>query len=319
MVDVKKRLFFFSVLLLLFFPLPEIHSLSIYLKKAVVYNHQHLTLEDMARVDDTVSDILLIPLAIPLNRIVLIPPHYVRKMMETKYDGPLIIVGQRSALIPASLIPRGSDWFFQELIAFIEQQDRDSEGYLEIELTAIPYTIPDSVTESVEFKLLSAQKRNGYLAGDTRLYYNFYTPENTITTGTINIKIHQVREVALARQDIVRNGTITKESIGPLACDLATFNQDLLLYEDYTCEYTARQPIHKGEFIFLSKIKQDYLVKGGDEVNIVFLNGNMKVVMPGKALEGGTINSLIRIRPYYSKMEFAARIIGPREVLVEID
>jgi flagella basal body P-ring formation protein FlgA len=239
--------------------------------------------------------------------------------VETKYDGPLIIIGQRSVLIPASLIPRNSGWFFKQLIAFLEQQDRDREGYLEIELTAIPYTVPNSITENVEFKLLRVQKRNGYLAGDARLYYSYYTAENTAETGTINIKIHQEQEVALACQDIVRNGSITKEIIEPLACDLATFNQDLLLYKDYATEYTARQHIHKGEFVFLSKIKQDYLVKGGDEVNIVFLNGNMKVVMPGKALEGGIINSLIRIRPYDSKMEFAARIIGPREVLVEID
>lgn len=86
-------------------------------------------------------------------------------------------------------------------------------------------------------------------------------------------------------------------------------------------DYLAKQDIPANTILRLALLQERPLVEKEMTVRIVLINGNLKLLAEGEALDSGPRNAMVRVRitSFESKKIVRARVSGEGEVTLEID
>ncbi len=81
--------------------------------------------------------------------------------------------------------------------------------------------------------------------------------------------------------------------------------------------YVALKEIKRGEILKKSFLKLEYLVRRGEEVDIVYRRGNIEIVFRGKALQSGFYGDRIRVRSLNTGKILKGKVVSEGGVLIE--
>jgi flagella basal body P-ring formation protein FlgA len=79
-------------------------------------------------------------------------------------------------------------------------------------------------------------------------------------------------------------------------------------------ETGPRPPLPMGRVVK----SRPYALRSGERIRIRFVRGAVTVAVPGRAFRSGYEGDTVPVRPYDSQERFEGVIVGPKEVLVDL-
>ena len=81
--------------------------------------------------------------------------------------------------------------------------------------------------------------------------------------------------------------------------------------------YTASRGIPDGEKLTRYNIRKRIDVKAGDELTVIASRGSIEMKLAATARESGRVGEIIGVKPRNGEKSIRARIISPREAVIE--
>lgn len=298
-----------------------VEAQSVYLHKAAFLSKESFTLGELATV--VAPDPLLesrlrsLELGASPRAMALFPLAEIRRRIEQAFSGQVDLIGSRVSLIPAGAAPEGQQWFFERLLAFLDEQDGGMEGRLEIELVSQPQLRSAQMEAgTVEFFLQQSRRAQNRLAGAAQVSFRI-SGKAAMESGILSIWVHHFLPVARAARNLKAGEPLTEREIEYTVEDISLLSGKFLAAGDAIGSVRTTAPISQGALIDPGRLVRHYLVKAGDTVTVVFLRPGLSVSLPGKAYGSGSQGDTVEVRPLVSQKRFSGRISDSGEVLVE--
>jgi flagella basal body P-ring formation protein FlgA len=296
------------------------------MNQTVLLDREELLVRDLVRGwDDGMEESFGRRIDISRKRLSLIPQRVVREAVAPRSS--FVLIGGRTAVIPLALygdIPPG---FLAELLFFLDEQDPQKDGRLEVEVQN-PFMLPESFRkDSPRFILLAAQRKMGYLSGDVELAYRYDGGEKDEkgeapwdNGGVLKLTVHQHVPTAYVTRAVEKNQPLLPEVLGYRERELSSAAAEFVLPDmmDSAKRYVANRPLKEGAFIETGFLEETGGVEPGDQIRISFIRGNIRMEVLGRALRGGAVGDTVPVRSDSLPRGFEGKVVGPKEVVVEL-
>ncbi|SDU17435.1 flagellar basal body P-ring formation chaperone FlgA [Halopseudomonas salegens] len=131
-------------------------------------------------------------------------------------------------------------------------------------------------------------------------------------------EVNLYQPVVVVTRALGRHDAINAEDLTLLERDVGQLNGGYLTELDQAIGMRTRRSMREDTVLNPNHLELDEIVKRGDRVIISAANSQISVRMPGEALEGGVIDSQIRVRNSRSGRTVTARITAPGQVEVAL-
>ena len=317
-VKVRLLVLFFLTVLDCF----SVFSLEVYLKKTVLFNHPDLVVGNVAHIrgesSELIKSISNIPLNLNIKNLVLLPARYVSEQIAKYYKNPIIVIGNRVAIINLTEISPYDVYFFESMLQYLDEIENDKQSRLEIEIANYSLVLKNPVNTEITFQISESIIRNGYLIGKNNIYYKYYASNGQKISGFVKVNIHQYIPVAIARYNISAGLCLNSEIISFKDKDISLYYEDVLLSTYDIHKYQTSINLYKGYPIKVSTLEPAQYIKTGDKITIIFVSDNLYIQDQGRALSSGVMDEAVSVRSYSTNKQFSGIVTGHREVLVEI-
>jgi flagella basal body P-ring formation protein FlgA len=243
----------------------------------------------------------------------LISPGELRRRIAAEYGGGVDLIGGRVAVVPERSVAAGQEWFFFDLLGFLDRLDGGSGG-MELELLSRPL-LPKGPAP-VEFELGRETGPAQRLAGRVQVGYSVAGGQ-TPGRGGLLLWIHNYLPVARAARDLPRGRLLEETDVEFAETDVSRVPSPFLTAVELAGGWRTLAPIARGELLEPARLSRELWVKSGDTVSVVILRPGLSVTLPGKAFGSGGPDDPVEVRLRGSARRFQARVTGVREVLVE--
>jgi flagella basal body P-ring formation protein FlgA len=253
--------------------------------------------------------------------------------------GEAVVVGGRIALLPAEGIPEGEQWFYEELLAFVEAQDPCKLGRIEVQLLGSPLfletpgtrTMAEGWKDRISFEAGDSPYDSGFRttlsfgdipAGTMRLSYRITASAaggsaRPPLEGSFRIWIQHSLPVARAAVDLSAGQTLSGDVLMYSEEDVSLLQSDFVVQGEEMRGYQTLSSFRRGDAIDRRRLQRVLAVRAGDRVTIIFMRPGLQVSLPGRAFRSGSVGDIIDVRPEATAKRFQARITSKGEVLVE--
>ena len=276
--------------------------------------------------DDAADSPLDREIGVSLYRLSLIPQRTVREAMGLQ--GSFVLIGGRTAVIPSGLFEDVPIGFLAELLLFLDEQDPQKDGRLEAEIRN-PFMLPEGYRRgSPRFILLTAQRQMGYLSGEVEVAYRYDADEDEPSRdgsawadgGVLKLLVHQYVPTAYVTRTVEKHQPLLPEVLGYRERELSPGAAEYVLPDVLEADkrYAANRTLKEGTFIEIGYLEEPRGVDPGDQVRISFVRGNIRMEVFGRALRGGALGDTVPVRSESLPRGFEGRVVGHKEVLVEL-
>jgi flagella basal body P-ring formation protein FlgA len=244
-------------------------------------------------------------------------------------QGSFVLIGGRTAVIPSALFPDVPTGFLAELLFFLDEQDPQKDGRLEAEIRN-PFALPEGFRKgSPRFILVTAQRKRGYLSGEVEVAYRYEGDKEDdpawggsawASEGVLKLLIHQYVPTAYVTRTVEKHQPLLPEVLGYRERELSPGAAEYVLPDVLTADkrYAANRMLKEGTFIEIGFLEEPRGVDPGDQVRISFVRGNIRMEVYGRALRGGALGDMVPVRSDSLPRGFEGKVVGPKEVLVEL-
>ena len=302
-------------------------ALELYMRSVVLAGDDQLLLRDLVKAHGAggaleTDSLLARPLGFTAERLTLLPPRVVRSRVADFYSGPLVLVGGRARIIPVSRSAGTGVWFYSRLLEFIEAQEADKSGRVEIEILAGSSLPTARSAGEPEFTLVDAERRLGRLAGSARITYTLSGMDRR--GGTLELWIHQHVPLPRLKRAVRRGESFRSFDVERVETDLSLLPASQLVRAMLEVEpgdsavYTARGDLASGRYVHKDDVETLVEIRAGDAVNIRFRRGNILLELPGRAQGSGSLGEDVPVIPGEIHKRFTGTVTGPKEVSVDV-
>ncbi len=121
-------------------------------------------------------------------------------------------------------------------------------------------------------------------------------PATTEWTVYVPVKVKVMKEVVVAAKPLSAHTTLTEADVRMQVMDIADLRQGFLESTAQIEGQQLRYPLTVGSVIPSRGLKQEKVVKRGEQIVLVAAAGTMEVRMNGTALEDASIGDTVRVR-----------------------
>ncbi len=350
-----KKLKYLLVILTLFLLLSvnSLSAINLYMNKFAYTYKSGLTVNDIAILQGSSDServaISNLYLDIQVRRLSLIPARILRSAIEPYYNGSIIIIGSRTAIIPINNYPQDYLWFYRELLSFIDSLDPVKNGRIEIEILS-SFSIPEySIDTSPVFSLAQSNRTKSYLSGEIIVSYSFsdnnlsyneqqnipvysdkqnidrqftniYNAQNNSNfNGSIRINVNQYVPVPVLNSSVYSGEEVTVNKIVTQEMEISEIDDDFFnIALESINQFTFNRNMSIGSIVTYNDVEKIELVRNGDTVQIYFASNNIQIIALGEAYNTGSYGDIIKVKPENSSQIFNCTIIGRKEVRIDI-
>lgn len=249
-------------------------------------------------------------LDIPSGKLILLPPRWVRMKVTPFVQEELVIIGGRTAIIPAEMHSGEEILFYKTLLRFLDEEDAYRDGRMVVEVLSEVNTEDGGPSR---FRLVRSDRKNGYLCGMTEVEYG---PEGKRLT----MSIHQYVPAPHLTESVKRGDSVEQDLIVYRERDLLSLPENTV--SGRTLEnrvFTFSRDLAGGSLLTSSYLEGQPGVRAGDPVTVVFRKGNITLEVSGRARSTGEIGDRIDVIPAGREgRRFEGLITGFREVEIEL-
>jgi flagella basal body P-ring formation protein FlgA len=262
----------------------------------------------------------------------LVPVRTIRQALDKGLDksssGSFTLAGRRIALIPTMSVPRQLLIFYRELLLFLDTLESYQDGRLELDITDEPALLAALTKNPTDFglalqpafKVQQLDKEQDYLSGEAFILCTFGNPARVKEPYVLHCNITQYVPVFSLREGVNKGEVLKEEQLEIAEVAVSDLEEELIKTAGYQQgRFALKKELVKGSLLKSGDLEPVPGVKAGEEINIYFTKGNIRLHMPGKAYTTGQIGTEVTVGPMDIKKRFKGIVTATQEVKVEIN
>lgn len=256
-------------------------------------------------------------LALPADRIHLIPSRYIREIISAYTDQSVIIIGKRTAFIPGEYSKNWSNEFIHQFVDFLMSNLCKKNNRVEVELPLF-WPFHDSRQQGeFLFHIQNRREYMGFPVGEIGAYMINRAYDES-EKKLFSLVVHQYIPMLKAAAPLERNEVLSWEKLIVREGKLNPFMGEVLQEDEPIGVFQTTKKVAPGDLIYKSSIKKILHVRAGEKVTIVIKKGTILLSMTGRAADSGGVGDSVKVRPSQSTEWIIGMVTGRREVLIEM-
>ncbi|MBX2834387.1 MAG: flagellar basal body P-ring formation chaperone FlgA [Micavibrio sp.] len=139
---------------------------------------------------------------------------------------------------------------------------------------------------------------------------------NPIQTLSVSGTIERLRPVPVLRQTLRAGDVIGARDISYISMPLNRIKHNIILNEQDLIGTTPRRMLTPDQPVLSTEVELPLVVKRGDNVTMIFTQGNLVLTAQGKAMQNGAKGDAIRVTNLNSSKTVSATVTADKEVSV---
>ncbi len=193
-----------------------------------------------------------------------------------------------------------------------EMYELDSTSY-EIEILTNHLKSADVSADQLQLRPLSPKEPLGSFTVEAAVYDG----NREIESAPVRMNIRRYADVAIAIDRLNRHTELTEAHVELRRMDVTNLRERAVTSFDELTNRRARRNLMKGSIITSGDVEAIPDIDIGREVRIVYIDGALKVSVPGIAMQAGAAGDYIRIRNKTSGKVIMARVVDDAAVSVD--
>jgi flagella basal body P-ring formation protein FlgA len=240
----------------------------------------------------------------------LLAAESLRAELSALLAGPLVIVGDTLAILPASQPGEAALWFLRDALRMLGARSDGVGTISRLEMRITESAPPLERTTNRDRVRITA-------VDDNSISYS-YQQNGRTRHSAADIQVDRYGVVATARVDI-RSGDLLDEEL--LAYQERVLPQpaaEVFLAGQTLPRLEATRLIRAGDVVARQHLRAIRAVTAGEDVLLRFVRGAVEVTMPGKATQSADLGDTVRARRSGGTEVFVGLAVADGEVLVDL-